>query len=192
MKALTTLRDLATPERVRILTSLAGRFLPNPLVEPDDLSLPTEGHEAVVLEEVLRNLRLSRSELTAANRPVILEELYTQTLSNALTEERVSAARQRLGMSGDLRPDLYKLEFPDSFSLFEQLGTRRAHVQAAISSPDKVQHLLPERIRPDDTAFVSLFLKRIESSGRDSFFLLIQTRRSQDTQIVGPSCRLYY
>lgn len=182
---LKTLVDRPQAEQARILTAAVDQLLPHSSAEQG-----TEYAKAVaeLLSEIQSTQKLKPS---SKNTKAVLFQVLSGELKRVLLDEsQTKAARARLGQRGDLPAPQYRIAFDPQFRMGpRRRGITRSYVENALYAPDDVQHLLEDRF----TDAVSLYVKRHSNKTRpqDSYILLVQTRRVQETQHVTTAWGVY-
>ena len=180
-----------SPEAIeRHLASLIQRLLPHPGIEPSEAE-PGDVKELQdsLLAEIRERFNLDPADQSQTAQAKLFKFLVEEMSEPVMKGAREKQAKARLGQNGNLRSDLYRIKFGDSFHANEVTGgIRRSHVEEALRHPNQVQHLLPERFGlGEDTLAVSIYAKHNEK-----FILLVQTTRKGDTQLVGSAWRVYH
>lgn len=151
----------------------------------------SEAREAIL--EVRRSLKITADDISPAAISSISSFLAKSIQEKILRDVDTGELLARAGRAGRLAPSLYAVEQPKAFlQLFETLSIKRSHVEDAVKRPDDYQHLMTDRVSEEVKDAISLFVKDIRSSraGNDHF-LLIQTHRVRQTQVVQSAWRVF-
>lgn len=191
---LTTLKKIDQQQALDLLSSTTVSLLPDPGVGPPTSTTDAEIEmQERLLEEVRDRLGVQADDWSYEAKGKFLKFLAEEMRKYALSQTSIDTVRARLGQRGDLRPDLYQVEFHKSFYKFSELGTRRSHVEEALRRPDDIEHLLPDIITEGDRPAISLYLKRHgKSDSPNRFTLLVQAWRQNDVQLVFEAWRIYH
>jgi hypothetical protein len=192
---LNNLRSLSPDEIEWALASLIQRFLPQPRDEgPETLPGDLRELQDSTLAEIQARLGIEPADQSAVTKAKILEFLAKELSEPVLRGARGEQAKIRLGQRGDLRLDLYKIEFDAFFhDTAEKRGIRKNHVEYALRHPDEAQHILPGRIKAEGFPAVSLYAKHHgDPRSTDRFTLLVQTERKGYLQHINSAWRVYH
>lgn len=119
----------------------------------------------------------------------IFRELNREMAEAVLGPESRKAARERVGASGDLRPDLYEVKFRPEFALEETRGIRRRYVEDAIRAPSAIQHLPSAMI--DDPVGTTLVLQHVSHTSAGDSILLVHALREGARLTIMKAWRVY-
>ena len=124
--------------------------------------------------------------------PRLFEVLSKEMSEYVLRGNARTEAKARLGNRGELPLNQYELKFASAFDSLAEIGTRRSHVESAIRTPDRVEHLLPERF-DFGMDFGITFVAKYEKASRreNNFWLLVQTQRVKAALNVTAAWRVY-
>lgn len=187
---LKSLRKLDRKTSERILSDLTTALLPNPGIEgvlPQSVYDPSV-YESIK-EEVYQLLKIDPTDLSSANQAKVFQFLAREMRSIALADADLNSIKWRVGQRGDLRPDLYEIEFSAGFANYEALGVRRNHAIDTIRDFDDVEEVLPDRFQGGYVLFIKTHNKMNE---RDRFSLLVCARRKGDSLVVMTAWRIYH
>ncbi|MDO8445008.1 MAG: hypothetical protein Q7T53_02715 [Deltaproteobacteria bacterium] len=189
---LNVLKNIESDQAERTLAALVKHLTPQP-TEGDVGEVPLHPLEATLLDEIRQRAKVSAGDLSQEAKAKLLEIIVKEISQPVLGSTRAIEAKARLGMRGDLRPDLYQIKFGDSFKEDEKRGVRRSHVEETIHHPDKVEHLLPNRFTDAEMPSLSLYAKTMgKHASNDIFTLIVQTQRQADKQLVSSVWRVYH
>lgn len=164
------------------------------ILQAIDLLLPhvaTDGFDANIADEALRliksikrKLDFSEDDTSLQSNSEVLKVLSSELSQLIVTPETNRNAKDRLGESGDLSPNLYSLEFGENFKeVFAKFGIRRRHVEDVVFSPDSFEHFSPgDEFK--EKVYISLYSKVIEVDGQSDFSIVVQTVRNKSTQRI--------
>ena len=162
---LKSLKDYDSKSAEKILSELTGRLLPSPEVGE-------ELNESAIYEEVKREihklLKVDPDDLSPSSRAKVFEFLAKEMSTIALRGANVSNIKSRLGQRGELRHDLYEIDFPKFFSNYERLGIRRNHVIDVIRNPEKFEPVLPT----NDLLIYFKTINKLNDSNRFSLIVI--------------------
>lgn len=186
---LQTLRKHDPSEAARILSAVTFELLPNPEVgrRPQHLAVDPQLHTEL-WQEIRRRAKVDPSDSSPHMRGKIFEFLFAEIAQVALPKSGVDSVKSRLSLRGELRPDLYEVEFDRSFRVSEEHGVRRNHVLEAIRNADDVQHLNLF----DNAELVSLFLRTHDDfPSADPFALCVIGRRVGARLNISEALRIF-
>jgi hypothetical protein len=187
MTTLQSLKPKSNDEREWLLSSVADRLVPKPYDE-----LPASSETKALLEEINKRLGIEGIAKTPEAKARLFQFVANELVSVATDTAHLREARERIGQKGWLRPGLYEVKFAQPFTHSATFGVRRSHVEQALSNPDAIEHLFPEKKGLVEVAPLSLIAKRIDvGKNKDSFFLLVVARRQGFVLTVQMAWRVY-
>lgn len=185
---LKTLQDHDRTTAELVLSAYTNSLLPSPGFNGEedhgiDLTLYKE-----VKEEIHHLLKVSPSSLSQHERGRVFEFLAREMSEVALAGADVKRIKDQLGERGQLRPDLYEIEFEDSsFRVAEIFGIRKKHVMEAIRHPDLV-----EEVNTLSSGLVLYLKTHNKMNERDRFSLVVTSVRTGSTIYVRTAFRIYH
>ena len=145
-----------------------------------------------LLKAIRHELGLSEEADLGNSRRLVDNFLVKAINTVVIGESNRDSLLANAGHFGRLPPSLYRIERPDALKLFYQLGAKPNHIEDAVKHADDVQHLLSDNASIESKEAISIFLKEVVSRRpNDSFWLLVQTFRNSNTQIVQSVWRVY-
>lgn len=188
------LKRLNLKQAEQLLAELAQGLLPKPSEETTEhaFEFRTPIHREI-MNHFRRKGKIDSQDQSEEAKAKLLQLISDEISSLVLSRKKKNEAKARLGHSGDLRLDFYNIKYGEQFKVFEGLGVRRNHVDAALRKPNQYQHLLPERLKVESIPVVSLF--QVEQKGlnsKDDFTFLVHTKRNGATLDVLAAWRLYH
>jgi hypothetical protein len=185
---LETLRKHDRKEAERILSSLTSELLPNPEIYiRAGLGVDPDLHSKI-WKEIRRRVKVDPSDTSANSRAKLFEFLFREMSQGALTASTLESTKARLSFRGELRPDLYEVQFRPVFIPSKEHGVRPNHVLEAIRNADDVEHLN----LLDNEVLLSLFLRtHSDFPNQDPFALLVVAERVGAHLEVGSALRVY-
>jgi hypothetical protein len=188
---LPSLKHLPQDEAESVLASFAKTLLPTPEEHPQPF--PDPALAARLLEELRQRAKIRDVKNPAEVRGRVFSVLAEELSSYALRSSNIDEIKARLGDSGVLRTDYYKLELPPITRELSKIGIRPSHIENAMRQPSAVQHLYQKAFDSKDEPLISLFAKTIGSlTDRDGFTLLVESQRKGVTQRVLGAWRIYH
>lgn len=185
---LKTLKDHDRTTAELVLSAYTNSLLPSPGINGEedhgiDFTLYKE-----VKEEIHHLLRVSPSSLSQHERGRVFEFLAREMSEVALAGSDVKRIKDQLGERGQLRTDLYEIEFEDSsFRFAEMYGIRKKHVIEAIRHPDLV-----EEVNTLSSPLVLYLKTHNNMNERDRFSLVVTSVRIGSTIYVRSAFRIYH
>lgn len=171
----------------RVLSAYTTALLPSPGVgfQPD-LPVDPAVYESVK-EEIHGLLKIAPSDLSKPDRAKVFQFLAREMSEVALARADIKRIKQRIGERGELRPDLYEIQFEEQLDP-EILGVRPSHVVDAIRHPDSVEEVLT------DTALGRVIHIKTHNkmNDRDRFSLFAISRREGHIIEVLSAWRIYH
>lgn len=195
---LLSLRDLPRGSAEAVLAAATSSVAPAAQLGPPlRLSDAEEKAMASLLVEVKQRLQLFDIEQTRETNAKITDFLTSTLLNTALRNADVAPIRERLGEAGQLRTDLYRVEFPpDKEETIKSLGVSTEQVIQIVKSPQRVQHLrntISNVPTPETIPNISLYASTNASKReKDLRTLLVLTMRTHDRQVVWDVLVLYH
>lgn len=173
------------------LASFADSLVPHPFDDAE--SFPDQDLARRIFNELTQVAKVEGVEDPVEVRRRVFATLAQELSSYALQSADIPAIQDRLGMRGALRPAAYRVEIGAPIAKLSDRGIRRSHIEAAVRSPDIVQHLeSPDDLGRDHLPAISLFAKKIKSSRTsESFVLLVQAKRVGASQAIQTAWRIY-
>src|SRR5256885_1881925 len=138
---LETLRKYDQQEAQRILSSLTSELLPDPQVRARERLEIASDLNSEIWNEIRRRTKLDPSDITPATRGKLFEFLFSEMSQRALPTATLESVKTRLSRRGELRSDLYEVEFDRFFEMSEVHGVRPNHVREAIRNADDIEHV---------------------------------------------------
>lgn len=189
---LAKLRKFDQKTRAGILAGLAQELLPSPgLVRtptPDGVS---KDLYVQLIEEMRRELRIPHDDQSASSQQKLFRFLNTQLRETLLKPQEIKEIKERVGEKGVLRPDLYKIQFQDTFEeISQKFGVTKDAARHAVLHSTMTEHLLPEMFGQENGQGKSLFVE--SKDGKDPHSLLIQCDRKKDVLSIGDGWLIYH
>ena len=181
---LAKLRKFDQRTRAGILAGLTQELLPSPgfaevKVPPN---VPSELY-ATLLGDIRRQLDIPPGDPSPDAMRRMLSFLNTQLREAILDTSQIKKIKERVGDKGILRPDLYTINFSDSFrDLSETMGVQRQRAKRIVLNSRVVEHLLPEMFGQEDGQGKSLFVET--TTDPDPHSLLILADRAKDVLTI--------
>jgi hypothetical protein len=187
---LATLKELDAKTANGILAAAVLTSNPNP---GTDLGLvKTYSKQAADLLADIRQQLNINDEDSSSDAHLLIQRWLSNAIKDQVLKGAFDAPLKRAGQTGRLPPSMYRVEEKPGFQkIFRPFGTTRANVEDAVRFPDDYQHLMTELADAESKDVISLFMKKVVSKGRDSFWLIVQTHRVGITQIVQSAWRIY-
>jgi hypothetical protein len=185
---LETLRKYDPSEAQQILSSLTAEVLPDPEVGArKKLGIDPHTHSDI-WNEIRRRAKADPSDTSPAVRARLFEFLFAEMSQRALPQRTLESIKARLSARGELRPDLYEIEFDRFFRMSEHHGVRKNHVAEAIRNADDVEHLNI----PDGKFSLSFFVRLHNEFGeKNAFALFVMAARVGAKLEVSDAFRIY-
>lgn len=182
------LRKHDPKEVQRILATLTSELLPNPgIYVKSEIAVDPELHSQL-WSEIRRRVKVDPSDSSAGGRGKLFEFLFSEMSRIALPRSELESVKAKLSFRGELRSDLYDVQFHPGFNISEVHGVRRNHVLEAIRNANDVEHLN----LLDDELLVSLFVRiHNDLPNEDRFALLVLANRIGPYLEVSVGLRIY-
>lgn len=171
---LEALRKHDQKEAERILSSLTSELLPNPgIYIRARLEVDPDLHTKI-WSEIRRKAKVAPSDTSAGGRARLFDFLFREMSQRTLSQSTLESTKARLSLKGELRSDLYEVNFSTNFRSSEEHGVRPNHVLEAVRNANDVEHLNLF----DNQQLLSLFLRtHNDFPNHDPFALLVLARR---------------
>jgi hypothetical protein len=143
----------------------------------------------------LREYRQRPDDYSISAMTKIYQLLSAEMSEIGLAGADVSHIRAKVGQRGELRPELYEIQFSNKFADSEHFGVRKNHVIEALRKPDYVEHFDPNPDPSEEKPFKPISLYTVthnKLSNRDRFTLLARTIRNGYIQKVVEAWRVYH
>ena len=190
---LQSLEGLERDEAAQLLSAATRTLSPNPDVERPARREHLPELTQKLISELRDQLHL-RADDNSPRAQARLFETLASYISQYILAGNVAEIRKTLGQQGELAPPQYKIFFGEGVDDFcEGLGLRKKQINEAVLRPDRVEHLLRDKVESGNAPAVSLYTSQVGIPGtKDSYTLLVHTIRQGDAQKVNAAFRIFH
>lgn len=186
---MTALLEMDPAVAQQVLGDAADTLLPSPY--PSRVSNKNPILENV-FSEARQRLQLDPHDSSPRAFSRILELLTDEMQESALSEDDEKEARDRLGQTGLLRPNQYRIVFTRAFlDNSVKLGILRSNAGDAVRSPEYVSHLGTALYPSRNEKPISIYARASGTDSGNRYFLLVVSRREGGVQFVEQGWRVY-
>jgi len=191
---LDSLREFSTGEAIGLLSRVGSTFTPpDPLENNETKVEPVSFHGENVLAEIRQRLSLDPKDNSDETRDKILFFISDQLSQIALEGVDETAIKIRLARKHLLRPNLYDVEFPDSFAGALDRSFTQEDVQTTLNYPDETfsAPLLSPKTLKEKGQF-RLFVKHYrEGNPKHNFSFLVVAWQKDISMRIADALRVY-